>query len=284
MPKRMSFHVQQNLTPQRLQAILSHADAVSGKKADLSPLSVKCDLSVNVLEKVVLPFVRQLGLLNAAGLSLTDLGTQFYQFAQQSPALFPEAVHHLLYTAHRFDEGKRFSWAYARVVDALWTSGERTLDGGTTAQLVGMVVDEASQTFDVPTEQIAFSRDSVRGALNWLQSLEPPVVTNEGKVDTFRRRYFCPAISLLWAVNFLYRVTSTSYGVRMFLTSERVEQLCKLCVLDPSGLENVLMVAKRMSDYDRGGVFDYGTEGGFGWWLLLARPCPVPTLPETERA
>lgn len=74
------------------------------------------------------------------------------------------------------------------------------------------------------------------------------------------------------------------YGVRMFLTPERIEQLCKLCVLDPSGLDNVLMMTKRTSDYDRGGIFDYGTEGGFGRWLLLARPCPVPMLPKTEGA
>jgi hypothetical protein len=39
------------------------------------------------------------------------------------------------------------------------------------------------------------------------------------------------------------------------------------------------MMTKRTSDYDRGGVFDYGTEGGFGRWVLLTRPCPVPTLP-----
>jgi len=68
--------------------------------------------------------------------------------------------------------------------------------------------------------------------------------------------------------------------VRMFLTPERIEWLSKLCVLDPSGLDNVLMMAKRVSDYDRGGVFDYGTEGGFGRWILLARPCPVPMRAE----
>jgi hypothetical protein len=282
--KRLSFHIQQNLTPERLQAILSHADTASDSGTDLSPLSAECALSVNVLERVVLPFVRQTGLINATGLSLTDLGTQFYQLAQSSPTLFPEAMHHLLYTTHHFASDKRFSWAYAKVVDDLWTSGERTLNGQAMAQLVGMVVDEAAQTFGVSVDQIAFSRDSVRGVLNWLGALEPPVVTDEGKSDLFRRRYFCPVPTFLWAVDFLYRASNTASSVRMFLTPERIEWLSKLCVLDPSGLDNVLMMAKRTSDYERGGVFDYGTEGGFGRWLLLAHPLPVPTLPETKSA
>jgi len=235
-----------------------------------------------VLEKVVLPFVRQLGLINATGLSLTDLGAQFYQLARSCPTLFPEAVHHLLYTTHHFASDKRSSWAYAKVVDALWTSGERTLNGQAMAQLIGMIVDEAAQTYGVSVDQIAFSHDSVRGVLNWLRALEPPLVTDEGKSDLFRRRYFCPVPTFLWAVDFLYRASAAVYGVRVLLTLERIEQLCKLCMLDPSGLENVLMMAKRTSDYERGGIFDYGTEGGFGRWILLARPCPVPTLPETE--
>jgi hypothetical protein len=66
----------------------------------------------------------------------------------------------------------------------------------------------------------------------------------------------------------------------MFLTPERIEWLSKLCVLDPSGLDNVLMMTKRTSDYERGEVFDYGTEGGFGRWILLARPCPMPMRAE----
>jgi hypothetical protein len=246
--------------------------------ADLTTLSTECALSVNVLEKVVLPFVRQSGLLERTGLSLTDLGRHFHQLAQHSPGLFPEAIHCLLYTAYVLDEAKRFSWAYARVVDALWKSGERALDAEAMSQLVGMVVDEATQTFAVPTEQIAFSRDSVRGALNWLRALDPPTVTRDGKSDTFRRRYFCPAPTFLWAVDFLYRASNATYGVRLFMTPDRIEQLCKLCVIDPSGLDNVLMMAKRISDYDRGGIFDYGTEGGFGRWFLLTRSCPVPRL------
>ncbi len=145
-------------------------------------------------------------------------------------------------------------------------------------QLISSIVEEASQTFNIPVEQIAFSGHSVRGALNWLRALDPPVVTRGRKNDSFKCRHYCPPQAFLWAVDFLYRTQDISYGVRMFLTPERIEQLCKLCILNPSGLDNVLMMAKRTSDYDRQGIFDYGTEGGFGRWILLAYPFPVPTL------
>lgn len=276
--KRLPFHIQQNLIPERLQAILCTAASGSG---DTVRVASECGLSVSVLERVVLPFVRQLDLLDANGLSLTGLGKQFYQLGVQSPlTMLAEGMHHLLYTMHHFDATKRFSWAYARVVDTLWMSSERVPDGEMMALVVGAVVEDAAQTFNVPVEKIAFSRDSVRGVLNWLQALDPPTVIRDGKRNTFRRRYFCPVTAFLWAVDFLYRVSNTSYGVPMFLTPEWTEVLCKICVLDPSGLENVLMMTKRTSDFDRGGIFDYGTEGGFGRWVLLSRPCPVPLLPE----
>jgi len=278
--RRLSLHIQHNLIPERLQVVLHAAASGSG---DIVHVASECRLSVSVLERVVLPFVRQSGLLDANGLSLTELGSRLHRLSMQSSIMFAEGMHQLLYTLHYFDTTKYFSWAYARIVDALWTSGKRMIDGWTMAQLVGAVVEDAAQTFGVPVEKIAFSRDSVRGVLNWLRALDPPTIIRNGKIDVFQRRYFCPELAFLWAVDFLYRVSNTTYGVRMFLSPERAEILCRVCVLDPSGLENVLMSAKRTSDFDRGGVFDYGTEGGFGRWILLARPHPVPSVFEGVR-
>ncbi len=272
---KIPLHIQHNVTPIVLAKILASVAANKSIRETAMEIGIKEDS----LPKRILPFVRQIGLLDTTRLLLTDLGMQFHQSAQRFPNLFSEAMHHLLYTANIFDKAKRFSWAYAKVVDALWMSEERTLDGEVKSHLVGMVVEEAAQTFDMPTEQVAFSYRSVHGVFNWLRALDPPVVIKEGKVDIFRRRHFCPAPSFLWAVDFLYRVTDTAYGVRLFLIPEHIERLCRACVLDPSGLDNVLMMTKRTSDYDRGGVFDYGTEGGFGRWILLTQPHPVPQLP-----
>lgn len=271
MARRIAFHVQQNTTPKRLKAILRFAVGDSGETADKSALAAECGLAVNVLDKAVLPFVRQAGLLGSSGVSLTPLGEELYHISKESTSLFAEAMHHLLYTSHTFDTGKRSSWAYAKVVDALWWAGERVLDGAAKAQLVGMVVDEAAQTFEIPVEKVAFSKQSVQGVQNWLRALDPPVVTSEGRGAKFQRRYFCPVPTFLWAMDFLYRLNDTPYGVRLFLTEERIEQVCKLCVMDPSGLDNVLALAKRTYDYERGDFFDYGTTGGFGRWVLLSK-------------
>jgi len=268
------FHVEHNARPEIVQVILNCAQS-----GDKERLLLETDKSPSTVQRM-LPMIRRLGLLcEGKAFAITELGERMVTLSSHFPALLPEAMHCLLYTTHVFDPAKRFSWAYARVVDALWESDACVLDGQATARLVGMVVEEASQAFGVPIEKIAFSRDSIRGVLNWLQALEPPVIESTGKSNCFRRRHYCPPLAFLWAVDFLYRAHCTAHGVRMFLTPERVDQLCRLCALDPSGLENVLMMTKRTSDYDRGGVFDYGTEGGFGRWVLLTRPCPVPTLP-----
>jgi len=269
------FHVEHNARPEIVYAILHYA-----QNGDMERLAVTTDKSISTIQRM-LPMIRRLGLLrDGKTFAPTELGERLVFLFLNSPGLFSEAMHCLLYTAHTFDATKRFSWAYARVVDALWARGDCIINRQTTAELVGMVVEEASQKFGVPVEKIAFSHNSVRGVLNWLRALEPSVIEREGKSSRFHRRHFCSPSVFLWAVDFIYRAHGIAHGVRMFLTPERIEQLCKLCVLDPSGLENVLMMVKRTSDYDRGGVFDYGTEGGFGRWILLTRPCPVPTFPE----
>ena len=274
--KTPSFHIRHNATPEVLRVILTHC---LDEKFTREQLACKLNKNIGTINQIT-PLFSQLGLLGPDSFTLTSMGIAFRRLNEQLSAFVPEAIHHLLYTAHIFDKGKCFSWAYADVVDTLWTSESQVLDGKEKAQLVGRVVEEATQAFGIPVEQIAFSVNSINGVLNWLRALDPPVVINTGKRDSFCRRYFCPPVIFLWAVDFLYRAEKKFYGVRIFLTPERIDRLCKLCILDPSGLDNVLMMAKRTSDYDHGGLFDYGTEGGFGRWILLARPCPVPTLPE----
>lgn len=276
---KVPLHIQHNVDPTKLAKILEGLAVGRATREIAAELGVKEDS----LPKRMIPFIRQLGLIGRSSHELTDLGLQYYGLKQRYTTLFPEAVHHLLYTAAVFDAGNRFSWAYATVVDALWTVSSRVLDAKAKAQLVGKVVEEAGQTFGVPTEEIAFSDRSIGGVLNWLRALDPPVVTRVKGKELFRRRYFCSAVVFLWAVDFLYRAQEKPYGVRVFLTPERIDRLCKLCVLDQSGLDNVLATARRASDYNHNGIFDYGTEGGFGRWLLLARPCPAPSLPEEVR-
>jgi hypothetical protein len=273
--KRLTFHISHNTTPEAVKTVLTFC---RDGRVTFDHLARELGRKVETVQHII-PLLRQLGLVEPNQLALTDTGIAFHHLNEQTSSFLPEAVHHVLYTTHVFDKGRRLSWAYAEVVDALWASGSVLLDVKAKAQLVGKVVQEAEQAFGVPVEQIAFSTNSINGVLNWLRALDPPTVTNTRKQNSFSRRYFCAPIIFLWAVDFLYRAEEKPHGIRIFLTPERIERLCKLCVLDPSGLDNVLMLAKKTSDYDHGGFFDYGTEGGFGRWILLVRPCPVPTLP-----
>ncbi len=274
------FHIEQNLTPYRVGIILEKLiDGSVNKEA----IAESCGLAVTVLERILLPSIRQLGLLMPYSFSLSPEALALIELSRRYSHFFPDSMHFLLYSLYLRDKKKLFSWSYMQVVSILWERAESPLP--ITMQLkdemVGRVVEIGARTFDIPQEKIAFSRNSIRGALNWLQGLDPPVLEQRGREVIFRRRYFCQPVVFLWAIDFLYRISShpPAYGTRLFLSPERVEKLCKICLMDLSGLENALEQAKRVSDYERGGVFHYGTEGGFGRWLLLARPCPVPSLP-----
>lgn len=271
-----TFHIHHNLSPNRLRVVLS------GLKEghSLTMLAAQCGLSAAVLQRVLIPAIRQLGFLEASGYQVNEWGKRFLSLSTRFPYWFPEAAHLWMYTVHSQDHARGISWAYAQIVDILWAAGEQILDGLALLHLASSVIERASRALGLPTDSIAFSDRSVRGALNWLQDLTPPVITLQGKKRIFRRRFFCPEMTFLWAVDFLYRSLSISFGVRVSLSPERLEQLCRLCVLDPSGVDNVLAAAKRFSDYDRGGLFDFGTEGGWGRWILLARHLPISYLPE----
>lgn len=273
---RQTLHIQHNLSPHRLQAILTGLD----EGHDLASIAMRCGLSTGLLQKALIPAIRQMGFLEASGHQVSDLGGQFLRLSVQFPDWFPEAIHLWMYTAYLQDSTKSMSWAYAQIVDTLWAAHEQVLSGLVLSQLAGAVVERASQSLGLPTDQIVFSDRSVRGALNWLRGLIPPVVTFQSQGKVFRRRFFCSEMTFLWAVDSLYRSLSIPFGVRVSLSAERLEQICRLCVLDPSGIDNVLMATKRFSDYDHGGLFDFGTEGGLGHWVLLVRPLPVPQIPE----
>jgi len=231
--------------------------------------------------------MRQLGLIepktpksSASALFLTELGERIRHLALEAPGLFPEAMHLLLYGAHLSDQTKRFSWAYAYVVGELWTRGETALNTHRLCELALDTVHEAHIHFGVALDKITFGIAGIRGILNWLRELDPPVLLNSNKSLCFKRRHYCHPLSFLWAVDLLYNKEAFPTGVRMLLTPERAEELCKTCLLDPSVLEDILKLAKRASDYAKGGMFDYGFEGGRGMWIFLRAPLPVAALPD----
>lgn len=272
---RLPFHIQHNTTPAVIAKTLRLA---SNNNLSLESLSVGLGYGRGTTEKVIVPFLRQMGILE--GWRLSDFGERLRRLVQTHPDLLAEAVHVHLYTLHWVLPEAYFSFAYSVICDWLWERGEWQLDGKSVSHLVGVVVEAAGQVYNVDTGQIAFSANSVRGALHWLRELNPPVIARSGN-EVFRRRASCPVQTLLWAVSVLYQHPNwrRDYGVRMQLDDKRLTLLSKICLTGLDGLEKVLEMAERVHDYRRpNGFFGLGTEGGFGRWLILTKPLPIGNL------
>lgn len=273
---RLPFHIQHNTTPTVVAKTLK--SAIDGSLS-LESLSTALGYGKGTIEKVMLPWLRQMGVLD--GWKLSEFGERLRQLVQTHHELLPEAVHVHLYTLHWVQPEAYFSFAYSAICDWLWERGEWLVDGKTKSQLVGVVVETAGQVYGVDSGQIAFSNNSIQGALNWLKELNPPVLQSSGKSPIFKRRSSCSVYTLLWAVSALYQHPKwkRDYGVRMQLDDERLELLCKICLTNLDGLEKVLEMAERIYDYRRpNGFFGLGTEGGFGRWLILTKPLPIGSM------
>jgi hypothetical protein len=269
MAKKLTLHVQQNTTLERVAVIV---EFLGSKKTDLAELAASCGLGLSVLQKNVFPFLRNLGIIDKkTPPSLTDLGKKISFVQRTDPSLLGDLLHLIIYQLHLEKPEKRFSWAYATVAQQLWWRKEVVLSPAEKKSLVGVAIDLATQNFELSQQQIAFSESSISGILNWLRPLSPTVLELNGKFENFNRRYFCAAPILLEATDILYKQLARTYGVKIFLKENVLDSLCQMLLLDPSGLDNCLDNAKLTYDYDEGGLFDWGYEGGYGQWIMLVK-------------
>jgi len=269
MGKKLTLHLQQNTTLERVSSILYF---FSNQETDLEQLATTCQVGVPVLQKLIFPFLRSISIISKQNPpQLTQLGKVAADIQQSNPELLGDFLHLVIYSLHLEEPDKRFSWAYATVVQQLWVRKEVIVSPAEKKSLVGEVIETASHKFELPSSEIAFSDSSVAGVLNWLRSLSPTVLESEGKLERFSRRYFCTAPILLKAVDTIYRQLQRTYGVKIFLREDIQERLCQILLLDPSGLDNTLDNAKHTYDYDQGGLFDWGYEGGYGQWVMLSQ-------------
>ncbi|MEJ7615103.1 MAG: hypothetical protein SQA66_15875 [Candidatus Fervidibacter sacchari] len=268
--KRLPFHIQHNTTPTVVGLMVMNSD-----EDEIAPEKVSSVIGVKTssLQKRIAPFLRQLGVLD--GWRLSEFGERLKVLGQSHPDLLAEALHVHLYTLHWRQPDAYFSFAYATICDWLWERGTWVLDGRGKAELVGVVVNAAAEKYGVDASQIAFSQNSVSGAINWLKALNPSVITRDKKSGRFFLRDACPVQTLLWSIDALYHHPKwrRDYGVRIILDDERLTQLCKICLIDLDGLEKMLDFAVRTCSR-----LTIGTEGGFGRWLSLTEPIPVGML------
>ena len=269
MGEKLTLHLQQNTTLERVSSILYF---FRNQEIDIEQLATTCQVGVPVLQKLIFPFLRSISILSKKNLpELTPLGKVAADIQQSNSELLGDFFHLVIYPLYSEEPDKRFSWAYATVVQQLWVRKEVIVSPAEKKSLVGEVIETASHKFELPSSEIAFSDSSVTGVLNWLRSLSPAVLEPEGKSERFTRRYFCTAAILIKAVDTIYKQLQRTYGVKIFLREDIQERLCQILLLDPSGLDNTLDNAKHTYDYDQGGLFDWGYEGGYGQCVMLTQ-------------
>ena len=224
----LPFHIQHNTTLDALQRVLS------GKPIPLT-LGTK---------DLIYRFLRQSGIL-APNAALTHFGENLKRLIEEEPLILADAMHGHLYTLYRFQPTVCFSFAYATICDWLWERREVALTGEVLSELVGLVVRRGAEFYGISEAEIAFSTNSVRGALNWLKALNPPVIERGelGKRLIFRRRRNCHPLTVAWALSVWYRLNEVEVGEWLVWQSELEEFLSRCLLLDDGCAKIVVEVA-----------------------------------------
>ena len=198
---------------------------------------------------------------------LTRKGQFLRKILLYKPAIFVDVVHGLqilLWPESKNNPKTAWSWAYKQLVDILWEIGG-SVKISSKKELASHIISLANETFG--TFDVSFSPKSVLGGLKWLEQLNPPVI-NE---DKFKRRTFCPPELFILAVDYIYKSRGTEHGTKVMLTEKLKEEICKICLLEPTSFEKVLEYAKLQFNK----IFSSDIGGGWGQYLLLERE---PTL------
>ncbi len=266
---RLLFHVRHNARPALVKEVLQILDIrepmtlddilCTGKKLGYQIGTIV--QSRQSLKENPIQTARDLGLIDENSFSLTEMGRQMVNLLRYKPGTFNEIMHVLHYTLWKPSRETEycFSWSYRTICDQLYEAGTTPIDQG---QLVSQVSETAMERFS--TNRVSFSKDSVRGVLQWLAELEPPVLDRANK--TFSRRTFCPPETFVLAVDYLYQIEDVSYQTNLLLDRSKQEVICKVCLLEPTAFDTVLEWAVEQYEF-----LKWGTSGGWGRYILLAR-------------
>ncbi len=227
----LSFHIRHEVTPSRVREVFNN-------------LQIGEDYRYVTQSRRQVTRLRKLGLV--ANNQLTKTGQAIYSLYASKRELWDEIMHYVHYTLWESEKPleNAFSWTYRKFSDQLWRMSPIRFDDdfwtATVMELLGAI--ETNSHFVNEIEEatlessVSLSRDSLKGALHWIQELDPKVIDE----DCFQVRHFCfPEIALLSA-GWVAQTTGGEVGIDLLLTPERREAICKLCLLDPSALDKVL--------------------------------------------
>jgi len=266
---RLRFHVRHNARPALIREVLQILEGRDSLTlGDILEIGRQRGCQVGTamkskqsLKENPIQTARDLGLITSNTLSLTDLGQEMVRLLHYKPSVFNEIVHAFHYTLWKPIRATEhcFSWSYHMVCDDLWESGSTTIDRG---RLVSKVSEMAMEQFS--TDRVSFSKDSVRGVLQWLSELDPSVL--DSAAETFRRRTFCSPETCALAVDYLYQMESVDYQTNLLLNPDKEAMICKVCLLEPTAFDAVLDWTVGQYDF-----LQRSTSGGWGSYVLLTR-------------
>ena len=151
--------------------------------------------------------------------------------------MFNNYLHYKLYSS-----SSPIGWSYRSVIEIL--CGEykgKKIDYNDIEQKV------KDKAFDEGLGSISFSSNSVRGAINFIKSLYPSPIDEN---NIFNLRNYCQPHLLLWGIDYLYKKQwENEYGSLMLLDDEKIEELCKFCLIEEDILDNHLKELDFMYDF-----------------------------------
>lgn len=275
--KPLMFHVRHNAKPDLVREVIqilgregleSIESFLEGGKQRGFQIGTTI-LSKQSIKENSIQSARDLGLVEASSLCLSQLGLDMLTLLEYKPAVFNELMHlfhYFLWTPIK-EADNCFSWSYKTTCDMLWENEHQQINR---AQLVSDVCELAIGQFK--TNQVSFSKDSVRGVLQWLNELEPPVLDEGAK--TFMRRRFCPPEAIAYSVDRLYQAENIEYQTNLLIDGEKREMICRSCLLDPTAFDTILDWATGQYDF-----LQKRTGGGWGTHILLTRKPQVMGFP-----
>jgi hypothetical protein len=184
------FHLQQNATIARLRTVLENGYTVAAPSFG----------SVGTQE-LVLGFFRGLDVLTQTG-ELTQHGKRLQTLHAVRPELLGEAVHIWLRCHALTTNPPRFTLAYDGLCNLLYSLSQTVPTRFDSDSVLSDVRTYLRARTGITDELIAFSQNSIKGALFWLGETAPAVVTKEKTNLIVTIRTTAPSESVLWVLSF----------------------------------------------------------------------------------
>ena len=231
----------------------------------------------------VLPFVRQLGLIDRLPgtretYQLTPWARQLHRTWLADPDLLAEAVHLHLATRYLTSPEMRASWAYATAAGLLWDRAPLIFEPRGRERLAAEIRVAGAAQYGLGLDRVAFSHNSVRGVMNWLGALVPPVIVSPGRAVRIARRTSCPVPAVWWATSELARIGEAANLGRAPIADEEYRlNLARILFLEPASAEPMLRVASAEAPLHMGEpILAYDPSS---MEVRVARRLPIGTLP-----